>query len=102
MLALLHLSVGEGRRGLGGGLVHERRGDLHAEDVGRGSVRSMSANASSSLRRFVCLSVRSLPCLITIAGPPHCPNLPGLSAQGKELKTRWWRANNSRRGQRKG
>jgi hypothetical protein len=48
----------------------------------------MSADVSSSLWRFVYLSVRSLPCLITIDGPQHRLNLPGLLAWGKEPKTR--------------
>ncbi|KAF2818248.1 hypothetical protein CC86DRAFT_375921 [Ophiobolus disseminans] len=48
----------------------------------------MSADASSSLRRFVCLSVCSLPRLLAIAGPPHRSNMPGLSTRGKELKMR--------------
>jgi len=44
----------------------------------------------------------SVPRPTTIAGPPCRSGLTGLAARGKELKARWWRADNSSRERRKG
>jgi hypothetical protein len=75
-----------------GGLVDGWGGGLHASVVDEpktsvADLSDMSADASSSLQRFMCLSVPSLLRLLTIADPLQHLNLLDLSAQSKEPKT---------------